>query len=231
MDPIDWSRSQDAYTEAIRTMRSLVLMERTREPLRSLLVTSALAGEGKSTCTAHMAIAHALQGRKTLLIDADLRRPSQHNHFALGNQEGLSEIILESRSISDVRHEISGIDNLHVVTAGHLFQKASHLVGTRMSNLLKEAVKDYDLVVIDAPPMLGLAEPIQIACAADGVILITHAGQTNQEAVAAALSTLNRLDVNVLGLVLNKVRREMSSTYQHYGVYAQYNDEHVLSAS
>lgn len=231
MDPMDWSRSQDAYTEAIRTMRSLVLMERTREPLRSLLVTSALAGEGKSTCTAHLAIAHALQGRKTLLIDADLRRPSQHNHFSLGNQAGLSEIILESRSISDVRHEIHGIDNLYVVTAGHLFQKASHLVGTRMPNLLKEAVKDYDLVVIDAPPMLGLAEPIQIACAADGVILITHAGQTNQEAVAAALGTLNRLDVNVLGLVLNKVRREMSSTYQHYGVYAQYNDEHALSAS
>ncbi len=229
--PIDWSRSQDAYTEAIRTMRSLVLLERSREPLRSLLVTSALAGEGKSTCTAHLAIAHALQGRKTLLIDADLRRPSQHNHFALRNTDGLAEVILDGRSIHDVRKEIPGLDNLHVVTAGHLFGKASHLVGTRMPGLLGEATGDYDLVVIDAPPMLGLAEPIQIACAADGVILITQAGETNGEAVAAALGTLNRLDVNVLGLVLNKVRREMSSTYQHYGVYAQYNDETALSAS
>ncbi len=229
--PIDWSRSQDAYTEAIRTMRSLVLQERTREPLRSLLVTSALAGEGKSTCTAHMAIAHALQGRKTLLIDADLRRPSQHNHFALHNTDGLAEVILDGRSIHDVRQGIAGVENLHVVTAGQLFQKAAHLVGTHMGSLLAEAAEDYDLVVIDAPPMLGLAEPIQIACAADGVILIAQAGQTNQEAVAAALGTLNRLDVNVLGLVLNKVRREMSSTYQHYGVYSRYDNTHVLSAS
>ncbi len=229
--PIDWSRSQGAYTEAIRTMRSLVLLERTRVPLRSLLVTSALAGEGKSTCTAHLAIAHALQGRKTLLIDADLRRPSQHNHFALANSDGLAEVILEGRSIGDVRQQIHGVENLHVVTAGQLFQKASHLVGTRMPLLLEEAAEDYDLVVIDAPPMLGLAEPIQIACAADGVILITQAGETNQEAVAAALGTLNRLDVKVLGLVLNRVRREMSSTYQHYGVYGRYEDEHALSAS
>ncbi len=230
----DWSRSQGAYTEAIRTMRSLLLLERTREPLRSLLVTSALAGEGKSTCTAHLAIAHALQGRKTLLIDADLRRPSQHGHFALKNAEGLADVILEGRSLHDVRREIEGISNLHVVTAGSGFQKAAHLVGTRMPGLLEEAIEDYDLVVIDAPPMLGLAEPIQIACAADATILIAQAGRTDQEAVSAALGTLHRLDVNVLGLVLNKVRREMSSTYEHYGVYEQYNDQHsdhALSAS
>ena len=111
-----------------------------------------------------------------------------------------------------------------------MFAKAAHLVGTRMGGLLEQATEGYDLVIIDAPPMLGLAEPIQIACAADGVLLIAQAGETNQEAVAAALGTLNRLDVNVLGLVLNKVRREMSSTYQHYGVYEQYNDQ-ALSAS
>ena len=228
----DWSRTQDAYTEAIRTMRSLVLMQRNREPLRSLLVTSALAGEGKSTCTAHLAIAHALQGRKTLLIDADLRRPAQHNHFALGHTSaGLAEVILEGRTIDDVSQQIEGVDGLHVVSAGQMFQKAAHLVGTRMGGLLEQATEDYDLVIIDAPPMLGLAEPIQIACAADGVLLIAQAGETNQEAVAAALGTLKRLDVNVLGLVLNKVRREMSSTYQHYGVYSRYDDTHVLSVS
>ncbi len=231
---IDWSRSQGAYTEAIRTMRSLVLLERTREPLRSLLVTSALAGEGKSTCTAHLAIAHALQGRKTLLIDADLRRPSQHGHFGLKNTEGLADVILEGRSLHDVRQPIQGMDNLHVVTAGQAFTKAAHLVGNRMPALLEDAVEDYDLVLLDAPPMLGLAEPIQLACAADATILIAQAGRTGQEAVSAALGTLHRLDVNVLGLVLNKVRREMSHTYEHYGVYEQYDEQHgdhALSAS
>ena len=228
--PLDWSRTQDAYTEAIRTMRSLVLLERSRSPLRSLLVTSAVAGEGKSTCTAHMAIAHALQGRRTLLIDADLRRPSQHTHFALDNARGLSELILEGQSVSDVCRKVSGVENLDIITAGQFGPKAAHLVGTKMAGILDEAVQDYDLVVIDAPPMLGLAEPIQIACAADGVLLITQAGATNQEAVAATLGTLNRLDVRILGLVLNKVRREMSSSYQHYGVYGRY-DEKTLTAS
>ncbi len=229
--PLDWSRTQDAYIEAIRTMRSLVLLERSRERLQSMLVTSAVAGEGKSTCTAHMAIAHALQGRRTLLIDADLRRPSQHNHFAVANKIGLAELILDGRSIHDVRQKIEGVENLDIITSGQLSQRAAHLVGTKMSALLAEAAEDYDLILIDAPPMLGLAEPIQIACAADGVILITQAGQTNQEAVAATLGTLNRLDVKVLGLVLNKVRREMSSSYQHYGVYGRYDNDAVLNAS
>ena len=228
--PIDWARSHGAYTEAIRTMRSLVLMERTREPLRSLLVTSAVAGEGKSTCTAHMAIAHAMQGRKTLLIDADLRRPSQHSHFALKNTQGLADVVLGGRSLAEVAQPAPGVGTLDVVTSGPISYKAAHLLGSRIPDLLEEAGKHYDLIVIDSPPMLGLAEPIQIACAADGVILITRAGETNQQVVAGALSTLQRLDVNVLGLVLNKVRREMSMTYRHYGVYGRY-DEPVLNAS
>ncbi len=229
--PLDWSRTEGAYIEAIRTMRSLVLLERSRTSLRTLLVTSALAGEGKSTCTAHMAIAHALQGRRTLLIDADLRRPSLHTHFAMRNVTGLSEVILEGRELMDVRRQVPGIENLDVITAGPQSQKAAHLIGSKIAMLLEEAVKDYDLVVIDAPPMLGLAEPIQIACATDGVILITQAGRTDQEAVAAVLGTLHRMEVNVLGLVLNKVRREMSYTYKHYGIYAQYDDQHALTAS
>ena len=229
--PLDWSRTEGAYIEAIRTMRSLVLLERSRGPLRSLLVTSALAGEGKSTCTAHMAIAHALQGRRTLLIDADLRRPSLHNHFALRNVTGLSEVILEDRELMDVRRQVPGIEDLDVITAGPQSQKAAHLIGSKIAAILAEAVKDYDLVVIDAPPMLGLAEPIQIACATDGVILIAQAGRTDQEAVAAVIGTLHRMEVNVLGLVLNKVRREMSYTYKHYGIYSQYDEQHALTAS
>lgn len=229
--PLDWSRTEGAYIEAIRTMRSLLLLERSRTALRSLLVTSALAGEGKSTCTAHLAIAHALQGRRTLLIDADLRRPSLHNHFGLRNITGLSEVILEGRELMDVRREVPGIEDLDVITAGPQSQKAAHLIGSKIAMLIDEAVKDYDLVIIDAPPMLGLAEPIQIACATDGVILITQAGRTDQEAVAAVLGTLNRMEVNVLGLVLNKVRREMSYTYKHYGIYSQYDEQPALSAS
>jgi Mrp family chromosome partitioning ATPase len=91
-----------------------------------------------------------------------------------------------------------------------------------LSEILEEASSDYDLVVLDAPPLLGFAEPLQMATAVDGVIVVARAGQTSRKAVASVLATLNRLRAKVVGLVLNEVHKELSDSYYYYGYYRSY---------
>jgi Mrp family chromosome partitioning ATPase len=156
------------------------------------------------------------------LIDADLRCPFQHSYFKLENDKGLASSILDGAPIKAVCQKVEGYDLLDVVVAGTANGKAFDRVGQRVAELLVESAKEYDLIIVDAPPMLGLAEPIQIACVADGVLVIGHAGATNQQAITTVLGTLERVHANVIGLVLNQVRQNMSESYQRYRSYYPY---------
>ena len=95
-------------------------------------------------------------------------------------------------------------------------------MGATLEKLLKEAKPEYDLVIVDAPPLLGFAEPLQMATVVDGVVVVTLAGQTSRNAVSSVLANLNRLKVNVIGLTLNEVRKDMSDRYYYYGYYGKY---------
>jgi Mrp family chromosome partitioning ATPase len=91
-----------------------------------------------------------------------------------------------------------------------------------MQDLLDEMAQDYDLVIIDAPPLLGFAEPLQMATCADGVLVVARAGETNRKSIGSVLNSLRRLNVNVMGLVLNEVKRDQSDSYYYYGYYGKY---------
>jgi len=211
-----------SYEEAIRTLRNSILLTDFDRRMNSILVTSASPGEGKSTIAAHLAIAHAEQGKKTLLIDADLRRPTQHKRFHMSNVVGLSTALTGVLTWQDSVMKIDDCPNLHVIPAGPSSRRATDLIGSTMVEMLESASGDYDLVIVDAPPLLGFAEPLQIATAVDGVVVVTKAGETSRKAVGAVLSTLDRLRVNVVGLVLNQVKKDMSESYYYYGYYRKY---------
>ena len=164
-----------------------------------------------------MAIAHAEQGKKTLIIDADLRRPSIQKKLRLTGSLGLSNVLLGERRWKDVLVKNEHWSDLDVVPAGALSRRASDLVGSMMVDILDEAAKEYDLILVDAPPLLGFAEAMQVATAVDGVVVLARAGQTSRKAVATALATLNRLRVNTIGLVLNEV--DKSNTHGDYYYY------------
>jgi capsular exopolysaccharide synthesis family protein len=190
--------------------------------MRTILITSASPSEGKSTIATHLAAAHADQGKRTLLVDADLRRPSQHKLFGIPNTIGLSTALTGVLPWRDVVVESTKTPALHILPSGPSSRRASDLIGQLVLDLLEEASKDYDLIVIDAPPMLGFAESLQLATAVDGVVVITHAGVTSRKNVATVLATLKRLRTNVVGLVLNKVTANMSDSYSYYGYYRKY---------
>jgi capsular exopolysaccharide synthesis family protein len=211
-----------SYEEAIRTLRHSILLPDLDRSVKSLLITSAAPGEGKSTAIIHLAIAHAEQGKKTLIIDADLRRPSIHKKLNLNGSLGLSNVLLGEFRWKETIVKNDQWPDLDVVPSGTASRRASDLVGSMMMDILDEASKEYDLILVDAPPLLGFAEAMQVAKAVDGVVVMARAGQTSRRAVATVLATLKRLRANIIGLVLNEVDRGSTDDYYYYSDYRKY---------
>jgi succinoglycan biosynthesis transport protein ExoP len=212
----------NSYDEAIRTLRNSILLTDFDRRLRSLLITSASPGEGKSTIAVRLAMAHADQHRKTLLIDGDLRRPSVHRKLGIPSGSGLSTVLLTDTPWKDGLVQLDQYPDLDILTAGPVSRRSSELLEKRLLPLLEEASLTYDLVILDGPPMLGFAEPLHMATAVDGVVVVGRAGQTSRKSVGSVLNVLGRLRANVLGLVLNEVNKEMSDSYYYYGHYGKY---------
>ena len=212
--------STSDFDEAVRTIRNTILLSDFEGRLRSIVLTSAAPGEGKSTIAAHLAIANADRGKKTLLVDGDLRRPSLHAKFGFTPREGLSNVLTGEMPWQNVVLPIEGKPDLCLLPAGPGSHRAADLIGPRLSPLLDEFAKEYDLVILDSPPLLGFAECLQMATAADGVLIISLAGETRRRAVAEVISVLSRLRANIIGVVLNQVSRNTSSEgYSYYGYY------------
>jgi succinoglycan biosynthesis transport protein ExoP len=213
------------FKEAVRTLHSSILLADFDRKLRSILVTSASSSEGKSTAASHLALAHAEQGKRTLLIDGDLRRPNLHKRFGVSGTNGLAAVLEGTVQWKDALTKVEGYPQFDLLPAGHTTRGASELVGKKIAQLMEEFEQEYDLVVLDGPPAIGFAEPIQMASAVDGVVVVMHAGQTKQKSIAALLGTLKRLRVNVLGVVLNQVHRDVVDNYyysEQYGKYGAY---------
>ncbi len=210
------------YEEAIRTLRNSILLSDVDRRVRTMLVTSASPSEGKSTTAAHLALTHAEQGRRTLLIDGDLRRPSVHRRFNIQATRGLSNVLTAECGWRELLVSPELVPDLHILPAGPPSRRASDLIGRGLEEMLAEAAGDYDLIVLDGPPLLGFAEPLPMATIVDGVLVVTRAGQTNRKAVGSVLATLRRMRAHILGVVLNEVHKEMSDSYYYYGHYSKY---------
>lgn len=223
-------RSISGFEEAVRTLRNTILLSDFEQRLRSIVMTSAEPGEGKTTLAVHLAAASAASGKKTLVVDGDLRRPSVHAKFGLTQTEGLSNVLTGELTWRDVVIPIEGRPNLHILPAGPGSHRAADLIGPRLSELLDEFAKEYVLVILDSPPLLGFAECLQMASAADGVLIISRAGETRRKTVATVVSTLQRIRANVIGVVLNRVTQQTSSEgYSYYGYHYGYGDKQATN--
>jgi polysaccharide biosynthesis transport protein len=225
-------RNVSGFDEAIRTLRNTILLSDFESRLHSIVLTSATPGEGKTTLAAHLAIANASRDRKVLLVDGDLRRPSLHSRFGLNPQMGLANVLTGEMSWEEVVIPIEGKNNLSLLPAGLGSHRAADLIGSRLSTLLDEFAKEYDLVILDSPPLLGFAECLQMAAAADGVLIVSLAGVTKRKAVAEVIGALRRLRANIVGVVLNRVNQNTSPDgYAHYGYHGKAYAKYYKSAS
>jgi polysaccharide biosynthesis transport protein len=193
------------FEEAVRSLRNSIRLGAFDRPVKSVLLTSALASEGKSTAALHLAMAHAQRQERTLLIDADLRRSSLCGRLGLHPENGLAAALHNGLRWRDHLVKLVELPDLDILPAGRDPGTSPDLLGARLPRILREAASAYDLIVIDAPPVLGFSEPLEMAAAADGVVLVARAGVTSQENVRAALDILRRVHARVLGVVLNQV--------------------------
>lgn len=226
-------RTRSNFDEAVRTLRNTILLSDFEGRLRSIVLTSATPSEGKTTVACHLAISNADRGKKTLLVDADLRRPSVHAKFGLNPKEGLANVLTQDRCWQDIVRPVEGKPNLYILPSGLGSHRAADLIGPRLATLLDEFSKEYDLVILDSPPLLGFAECLQIAAAADGVLIVSRAAETRRKAVLEVVSVLTRLRANIIGVVLNQVSRNTSadSYYSHYGYYGKYYSRYYRSTA
>ena len=205
------------------TLTSILFVGENGSRPRVLVFTSTQVSDGKTTVVSNLAIATAEIRRKVLVIDADLRRPRMHDIFGVSNDRGLSDILREELSEESVAGLVqeTGIPNLHVLTAGKATNAASHLLYSRnFAPLLAKFKREYDMVLVDTPPMLQMTDARVAGRLADGVVLIARAGETTRDAILAAKERLGEDCIRILGTVLNDWNPK-NSPGGYYGVYRQ----------
>jgi polysaccharide biosynthesis transport protein len=201
--------------EAYRILRTALLLSRAGAPPKTVLVTSAVAGEGKTATASNLAIALARTRRKVLLMDGDLRRPACHKMLAVANHLGLTEVLTGMRTLEGLIHD-TAVEDLHLLSSGEIPPNPSELLGSaKMLDLLAELQERFDCIVIDSPPIIPVTDATVLASKVDGVIVIA-AKQTDRQQVKLAVSRLNRVNAHVFGVVLNKTEWTDAPYHQYY---------------
>lgn len=207
------------FLEAFRSLNTSLWLLGADHPIRSVVISSATPGDGKSTTCLHLAQAAAAMGQKILLVDADLRRPRIHQYFGLLNTQGLSNVIATGLSPEEAIQRVPQWDNLSVLTAGDLPPDPIRLLTSRrMQELMEgwEQSQAYDLVIYDTPPLLNFADARILGATTAGIIVVVKLGKTDRSAFQQILDDLKMAQTPILGLVTNSVSRNDYGSYNYY---------------
>ena len=216
------SQDSQALTEGFTMLRTSLMLSAQETPLKLILVASAVPAEGKSTVAAGLAIALAQQnppGKRVLLVDGDLRRPTVHATFQLDNQIGLASLLSNSSNIDEAIQAVPGTTGFDVLPRGPAATHPNELITGGMGGVLEKLRSRYEYVVIDSAPLLASADSMILATLVDGVVLVARAGGTSRDLVASAFRQVRRVRGHVLGLVLNQVKQQDSESYRYYYSY------------
>ena len=207
--------------EAIRSLRTSLRFSTRNGSPHSTFITSSGATEGKSTIALNLATAYAQAGGKVLLIDADLRNPSIHKLLELENLQGLTNYLANAQTNNDDISQPCMIKQLRVITSGPIPPDPVELLsGNKMVDLLEKASQDYDHIIIDGPPVLGLADSLVLANLAEATIVTVEAGKTRKANLLDSLKRLERANANLLGSVITRISRSVNPDYnQKYYSY------------
>ena len=223
---IDFYDIEAPYVTEFRRLLHAVSNSENGSELKTIMLTSAMLSEGKSTVCSFMAITAALKkGLKTLLIDTDLRRPTIHKIFQLEAKAGLKEILVDGYNPRDAISTTS-IDKLDILTTGGYCENPSEVFDADAIGTLFEELKFYyDFIVIDAAPLLPVSDPMLLASKVDGIIMVVKAGATQKEVVRRAVEILNPRQNNLLGVTFNNMNHSLPYYYD-YGYYQyEYKNE------
>ncbi len=200
-------------------MRTNIDYSSVDDRVQVISVTSAGPGEGKTTTITNLAVTYAQSERKTILIDADLRKPTAHHSFYLSNQHGLSTVLAQRCSLMDAIQS-TDIPNFDVITSGAIPPNPAEMLGSKRMAALIEQLRDvYDIILIDNPPLLAVTDAQIIAAQCDGTLLVVDQGRVKREIGKKAVANLENVKARILGVVLNNVKRKANEEayYYYYG--------------
>jgi len=203
--------------EAFRTLRTNIDFSAVDERVRGIVVTSAQAGEGKSVVAANLAVVFAQGGRRTLLVDADMRRPSAHALFKTPNDNGLTTLLLDPRASIDELARPTDEPNLRVITTGPVPPNPAELLGShRMDGIFDRLLDAADVVVFDTPPVTVVTDAALLAVRPIATLLVVRSGKTREPAIRQGTSALSKVSARVLGVVLNALPERLAGQ-SYYG--------------
>jgi len=197
--------------EAYRSLRTNLEFSSLDKPLRTMVVTSPGPGEGKSTVLANLAVVIAQAGKKVIMADCDLRRPSLHELFGLSNERGVTTMVVDEEAMRTPPLLETGIENLWLMPSGPLPPNPAELLASRrMGEIIQRLSEEADMVLFDAPPAVAVTDAIVLASKVDGVLLVISAGQTKREMARRAKDLLDKVNARIVGSVLNNAQVDVS---------------------
>ena len=215
------ANSPFAIREAYNAIRTKLLFTGKGEKCPVFAVTSAMMHDGKTTNAVNLSISIASTMKKVLLIDGDMRKPTVHRYFNLENKNGLSEIL--AGLTNEVMIRKTDVENLHVLPSGQVPPNPAELLGSvQMDNLLEYVKEYFDYVIIDTPPVNVVTDAAILAAKITGYVFVVQSGKNHFYELSYALETLQQMNGNVVGLVLNDSTGKASSQYGRYGNYRAY---------
>jgi polysaccharide biosynthesis transport protein len=204
------------FAESFRTIRTSLLLSSPDDQVRTIAITSALPGEGKTVAVVNLAISLAASGLRTLLVDADLRKPRLHRVFRDLNREGLTNALAADRDIRSLIRR-TAVPNLSLLKAGPVPPNPAELLGCRRMAAVIEALREeFDAVLFDTPPLLSLADAAVLGARLDAVVLVIRAQRTSRQAVAGVMGSLGRIKARPLGVILNDMPLRRQDYYYRY---------------
>ena len=202
--------------EAYRSLRTSIKFSSVDKPIKTIVVTSALIGEGKSTVAANLAYTLNQDGAKVLVIDCDLRKPSIHENFLLSNEKGLTDILVGKSDLKSVTKKIE--DSLFLITAGTIPTNPAEILGSKeMEDLIKELSINFDYIILDTSPILPVSDTLLLASKVDATLIVVKARKTKEKMVKESYSKLVEARANVIGTILNESDKSLDNKY--YGNY------------
>ncbi|MCD6336141.1 MAG: polysaccharide biosynthesis tyrosine autokinase [Candidatus Latescibacteria bacterium] len=222
--------TKDMVVESYRSLRTNLQFASVDKPLKSMLISSPGPMEGKTLTVANLGISFAEMDKRTIIVDADLRRPRQHKLFGVGKEPGLTDYLVGTASLEDVILPTE-VDHLSLIPAGRGSPNTAEMLGSnRMSDLIRKLISEHDIVLFDSPPLVPVTDAALLASKMDGILLVTKYASTHKDAVHHALEILEKVGAPTIGAILNDVEvvRRLGYYryyYNNYYYYTYHEDE------
>lgn len=212
------SSPKSINTEQFNTIRTNIEFSNVDNDCSSIMVTSSSMSEGKSTISANLAVAFARQGKRVILVDSDLRRPTVSATFKMKNPMGITSCLADSNvKIREIVYKTS-VPNLYVIPSGPIPPNPSELIGSnKMLKLINALNEQSDLVIYDAPPVLSVTDAQLLSTRVDGTVLVVRENQTEKESIKTAIKLIEHVNGNIIGTILNDVHATSNGYYGYYG--------------